>query len=182
MATYNAPIDPPYVPSTSSGGLSATTITQIVIGVGLVFVPVVICCVCGSTWIASKLRRRPREEYVDEEIVFDSMGQAIFVSRRQRTWLDVPTYKEVELVEVDSEGRWIEIQVSLGPDSTRKDYGTYNVPNITASCCCLSGQRQRTTQTPTSTVSISRTACSEHSPTVSCSLSFRPTSLHSRSP
>jgi hypothetical protein len=115
MAKYIPPVQPTDVPS--PGGLSATIIMQIGIGIGIAFIPVMICCVCSSTWVTSKLRRRPREEDVVEEEVFDDMGQAILF-RRQRSELEMPTYKEVKLEEGNGDGRWMEVQVSFGFTST----------------------------------------------------------------
>lgn len=116
MATNIPPFDPTSVPDATSDGLSATTITQIILGVVIAFVPVVICCICSSTWMTSKLRRRPREEDVVEETSLDDMVQAMFV-RRQRGGVNVPTYKEVRLEELDAEGRWMKVQVSARPST-----------------------------------------------------------------
>ena len=109
MATYTPSIYAAYV--AASGGLSATTITQIIIGVVIVSVPVVICCIRISTWVSSKLCRRPREEDFVEEAVFDEIGQEMCI-RRQKSKLIVPTYNEVRLEE-DRKGRWTEVQVSV---------------------------------------------------------------------
>ena len=99
-----------YVPA--SGGLSATTITQIMIGVIIAAVPVVICCIRIFTWVSSKLCHRPREEDAVEETVLDDIEQAMCI-RRQKSEVNVPTYDEVRLEEY-RKSRWMEVQVSVG--------------------------------------------------------------------
>lgn len=111
MAINIPPTDPTSVPDATSDGLSTTTIAQIILGVGIAFFPVMICCICSSTWMTSKLRRRPREEDVVDETSLDDMVRAMFV-RRQMGEFNVPTYKEVRLEELDAEGRWMKVQVS----------------------------------------------------------------------
>lgn len=103
-----------YIPA--SGGLSATTVTQIIIGVVFASVPVVICCIRISAWVSSQLHRRQREEDVVEETVFDDIGQAMCI-RGQKSELNVPTYNEIRLEEY-RKGLWMEVQVSFGFNST----------------------------------------------------------------
>lgn len=113
MATCIPPMYATYIPA--SGGLSATTITQIMIGVMITAVPIVICCIRISTWVSSKLCHQPREEDVVEEAVFDDIGHAMCI-RRQKSEVNVPTYNEVRLEY--RKGRWMEVQVSVGFNST----------------------------------------------------------------